>query len=116
LKPVFRRGGKEIQEMKRKKPWEALLLSALVLIPLFIFIEKVQPDVEHPKLPKVVFYVSWYDVGEAVLEGLKGVELVNNGFHDSKETNTVWYDPALISIAQMEKALKDAGTYLGIAK
>jgi hypothetical protein len=47
-----------MQEMKRKKPWEALLLSALVLIPLFIFIEKVQPDVEHPKLPKVVFYVS----------------------------------------------------------
>jgi hypothetical protein len=55
-------------------------------------------------------------VGEAVLEGLKGVELVNNGFHDSKETNTVWYDPALIGIAQMEKALKNAGTYLGIAK
>jgi hypothetical protein len=55
-------------------------------------------------------------VGEAVLEGLKGVELVNNGYDDSKETNTVWYDPALISIDQMEQALKDAGTYLGTAK
>jgi hypothetical protein len=55
-------------------------------------------------------------VGEAALEGLKGVELVNSGFHKFKETNTVWYNPALINIDEMEKALKDAGTYLGTAK
>jgi hypothetical protein len=55
-------------------------------------------------------------VGEAVLEGLKGVELVNSGFDDFKETNTVWYDPALIRIDQMERALRDAGTYLGTAQ
>jgi hypothetical protein len=55
-------------------------------------------------------------VGEAVLGGLKGVKLVNSGFQDFMETNTVWYDPALINIDQMQKALKDAGTYLGTAK
>ena len=55
-------------------------------------------------------------MGEAVLEGLKGVELVNSGFHHFKETNTVWYNPALINIDEMEKALKEAGTYLGTAK
>jgi copper chaperone CopZ len=55
-------------------------------------------------------------VGEAALEGLKGIKLVNSGFDDFKETNTVWYDPALISIDQMEQALKEAGTYLGTAK
>jgi hypothetical protein len=55
-------------------------------------------------------------VSEPVLDGLKGVELVNSGFHGSKERNTVWYDPALISIDQMEKALKEAGLYLGTAK
>lgn len=55
-------------------------------------------------------------MGEAVLEGLHGVELVNNGFDDSMETNTVWYDPAIIRIEQIEQALKDAGTYLGTAK
>jgi hypothetical protein len=55
---AVRRGGKETQEMKREKRLGALLLSALVLIAVLIFIEKVQPDVEHPKLPKVVFYVS----------------------------------------------------------
>lgn len=55
-------------------------------------------------------------MGDEALEGLKGVELVNSDFHNFMETNIVWYDPALISIDQMEKALKDAGTYLGTAK
>jgi len=55
-------------------------------------------------------------VGEEVLAGLKGVEHVNNGFHDLKETNTVWYDPAVITVDEMERALKKAGTYLGTVK
>ena len=55
-------------------------------------------------------------MGEEVLEGLKGVDVVNKGFQNFTETNIVWYDPALINIDEMEKALKDAGTYLGIAK
>ena len=55
-------------------------------------------------------------MSEDVLEGLKGVERVNSGFNNFTETNTVWYDPAVISIDKMEKALKDAGLYLGTAK
>ena len=55
-------------------------------------------------------------MSEPVLDGLKGVELVNSDFHDSKERNTVWYDPALISIDEMEEALKEAGIYMGTAK
>lgn len=55
-------------------------------------------------------------MGEEALEGLQGVKLVNNGFRNFKETNTVWYNPAEISIDEMEQALKDAGTYLGTAK
>jgi len=55
-------------------------------------------------------------VGKEVLEGLQGINLVKNGFRNSKEINTVWYDPAVIRIAEMEQTLKDAGTYLGIAK
>jgi len=55
-------------------------------------------------------------VSEPVLDGLKGVELVNSDFHDSKERNTVWYDPGLISVNEMEKALKEAGLYLGTVK
>jgi len=52
------------------------------------------------------------------LEGLQGVDLVNNGFDNDKftETNTVWYDSSLTSIDDMEKVLKDAGTYLGTAR
>jgi hypothetical protein len=52
-------------------------------------------------------------VSEEVLEGLEGVQRVNSHFIDPYEANTVWYDPALINIEQMEKALKDATVYLG---
>lgn len=55
-------------------------------------------------------------MAEEALEGLKGVELVSSDFRNSMETNIVWYDPALISVDQMENAIKDAGTYLGTAK
>jgi hypothetical protein len=55
-------------------------------------------------------------VGAEVLEGLKGIKLVKNGFRNSKEINTVWYDPAVIGINEMEQALKDAATYLGTAE
>ena len=55
-------------------------------------------------------------MGEEVLEGLKGIDMVNKGFQNSTETNVVWYDPALITIGEMEKALKEAGTYLETVK
>jgi hypothetical protein len=41
---------------------------------------------------------------------------VEKGFRGSKEINTVFYDPALITIREMEKALKKAGTYRGTVK
>ena len=55
-------------------------------------------------------------MGKDVLEGLEGVKSVENGFRNFKEINTVWYDPAEIQISEMEQALKEAGTYLGIAE
>jgi hypothetical protein len=53
-------------------------------------------------------------VSEPVLEGLKGVELVNSDFYGSRERTTAWYDPALISIDEMVKALKEVGIFRGI--
>jgi hypothetical protein len=44
------------------------------------------------------------------------VERVDRGFRYFKEINTVYYDPAVITIETMEKALKEAGTYLGTDK
>lgn len=38
---------------------------------------------------------------------------VEKGFRNSKEINTVYYDPNVITIEEMEMALKKAGTYLG---
>jgi hypothetical protein len=55
-------------------------------------------------------------VGKAALEGLKGVETVQRGFKNMKEINIVHYRHSLISIQEMEAALKKAGTYRGIQR
>lgn len=102
--------------MKSKKGLGILIFSALVLISIIVINDNLTSEAENPELSQVVFVVSWYDVGEEVLQGLKGVELVNSDHHSFMEINTVWYDPALITIDEMEKALKDAGTYLGTEK
>ena len=65
---------------------------------------------------KVIFVVTWFDVGKEALEGLNGVLKVENGFRSFKEINTVYYDPKIITIEEMEKALKKAGTYIEMVK
>ena len=44
-----------------------------------------------------------------------GIKTVKKGFHGFKEINTVDYDPAVITIEEMEATLKKAETYLGTA-
>lgn len=61
---------------------------------------------------KVIFKVKCYDDGKAALQGLKGVQKIETGFHYIHETDTVYYDPKLITIREMETALKKAGTYV----
>ncbi len=41
---------------------------------------------------------------------------VEKGFRYFKEINTVYYDPAVVTIEAMEMALKKAGTFIGRAK
>jgi hypothetical protein len=55
-------------------------------------------------------------VGKRALEGLKGVKKVKRGFRRFKEVNTVYFDPELITIEDMETALKDARTYQGTVR
>jgi hypothetical protein len=50
-------------------------------------------------------------VGQAALEGQQGIKQVTSGWKGSMEINTVDYDPSVISIKEMEKALKESGTY-----
>ena len=50
------------------------------------------------------------------LEGLKGVKRVEKDFRGLKEINTVHYDASFVTLAEMEAALKAAGTYRGTAK
>jgi hypothetical protein len=47
---------------------------------------------------------------------LDGVTNVTKGFRGAKEINTVTYEPDKVSIEQMTEALKDAGTYRGVAE
>jgi len=46
---------------------------------------------------------------------LAGVKKVKNGWLNSKEINRVYYDPAAVTIGDMEAALKKAKTYQGTA-
>ena len=71
---------------------------------------------EKTELSTAVFYVGWYDVGKAALEGLEGIERIDNGFHNFKEINTVYYDASVITIKEMEEALRKAGTYQATLK
>lgn len=45
------------------------------------------------------------------MERLPGVKKVEKGFHGFREINTVFYDPAKVTVDEMERALKKAGTY-----
>ena len=60
---------------------------------------------------QVIFGVGWYDVGKAALEGRNGISRVTKGWKGMREINTVYYNPSEITIGEMEKVLKKAGTY-----
>ena len=83
----------------------------LTLFLVFAGINTIHAQTE--KVSRVTFYVLWYDVGKAALEGLKGIIKVENGFKGFREINKIYYDPTLITIGEMEEALKRAKTYGG---
>ena len=60
----------------------------------------------------VIFRVTCYDEGKAALQGMKGIQRIETGFHYLHETDTVYFDPKLITIEEMETVLKKAGTYV----
>jgi hypothetical protein len=52
-------------------------------------------------------------VGRAALAGRPGIEEVLSGWRGFRETNTVLYDPDLISVDEMVVILEEASTYRG---
>ena len=92
---------------------KTIALSALVLIVMGVSYMDAQAKDES--MAQATFYVYWYDVGKAALEGLEGVKKIKNGWQNLKEINTVYYDPAAVTIGEMEAALKKAKTYQGTA-
>ena len=67
---------------------------------------------QEQEMNKVIFKVKCYDEGKAVLQGMKGIQRIETGFHYFHETDTVYFDPKAITIEEMEAALKRAGTYV----
>lgn len=102
--------------MKTIEKFYALFLPILLLITLPLIAGHQPAFAENPELSTVVFYVGWYDVGKAALEGLEGIKRIDKGFHNSKEINTVYYEASKITIEEMEDALRKAGTYQGTVK
>ena len=92
---------------------KSISLSALILI--VIGVSYMDAQAKDASLAHATFYVYWYDVGKSALEGLEGVKKVKNGWLNSKEINRVYYDPAAVTIDDMEAALKRAKTYQGTA-
>lgn len=89
------------------------VLSASAMLGLIIFTSYGVAHADRDNLSTAVFFVTWYDVGRAALEGLDGIQKVENGFRGFKEINTVYYEPAIITIEEMEMSLQKADTYLG---
>ena len=98
------------------KPRVIGVLSAAAILGLIIFTGYGVLHADRENLSTAVFFVTWYDVGRAALEGLDGIQKVENGFRGFKEINTVYYDPTVITTERMEATLKKAETYLGTAK
>jgi copper chaperone CopZ len=63
-------------------------------------------------MEKVIFKVRCYDEGKAALRGMKGIQRIETGFHYLHETDTVYFDPKVVTVEDMEAALQQAGTYL----
>lgn len=102
--------------MKTIEKFFTLFLPILLLITLPLIAAHQPAFAEDPQLSSVVFYVEWYDVGKAALDGLEGIKRIDKGFHNAKEINTVYYDASTITIEEMEEALRKAGTYEGTLK
>jgi copper chaperone CopZ len=83
---------------------------------MLLFVVSSSLKAQEPSGSTVTFYVQWYDVGKKALEGLEGVNKVTRGFRGFREINTVYYDPTVITVEEMEDALKKAGTYVETKK
>ena len=91
-------------------------MKILIVIPL-LFLSIIWPfsvlaASSEQATENATFAVHWYDVGKAALEGRPGVKSVESGWHKFREVNRVVYDPKKTTLQQMERWLKDTGTYI----
>jgi hypothetical protein len=99
-----------------RKTWKAGMVMMLLLLIAATVQAGVRAEEGKKSEAKATFYVYCFDVGARALKDLKGVVKVQKGFKNSKEINTVQYNPEKITVKKMEEALKKAGTYRGTDK
>lgn len=97
-------------------------MLVIIAVGLFLFIAKeawqpaywcCSPAIAQEKgTSRVIFRVRCYDEGKAALQGMKGIHSIETGVHYLHETDTVYFDPKLITVEEMEAALKRAGTFI----
>lgn len=92
------------------------LLFVCICSYILLFVVSSSLKAEEVLGSTATFYVQWYDVGKKALVGLEGVNKVTIGFRYFREIDTVYYDPTVITVEEMEEALKKAGTYVGTEK
>ena len=96
----------------------AIILS-IFLLTVVVILSVARPattqDTNSPTAT-ATFNVDWHDVGKAALDGLKGIKRIQVGWNARGEIDAVTYDPAQITLQEMESRLKDVGTYLGTVK
>jgi len=88
----------------------AILNSGLALLLLLAPLSRAEsPPAETAR---ATFVVHCYDVGADALTGLPGVLAVERGWSGGREVDRVVYDPRQLSEAQLERRLKESGTYV----
>lgn len=61
---------------------------------------------------RATFAVHCYDVGAGALEHRQGVQKIERGWQGFHEVDRVQYDPQQVSREQLERWLRQAGTYI----
>lgn len=88
-----------------------LLMSVALTFSLLVIVTSGPAETTNAEA-RATFVVHCYTVGEHALMRQPGVISVEPGWRNFREVDRVVYDPAIISVGQMEQLLRQADTYV----
>jgi hypothetical protein len=110
----FQRERKDKEVPMRDRAMKTAFIAGyflIVVISMIVLSGHTASSGQKNRESKVVFAVHCYDDGAKALQGMPGVIRIEKGFRSFREIDTVYYDPAVITVEKMENTLKQAGTY-----